>query len=82
MGEFETRVSGTEPMILHHWSSEEGRVVDRGAALDDLSRKDDTGPPSTIGQHRNCFTVNVGDTSERRGGAQMGFPEHTETILV
>ena len=29
----------------------------------------------------NRFKGNVGDTSERRGGARMGFSERTDTIL-
>ena len=32
-------------------------------------------------QHWNCFKGNVGETSERQGGAHMGFPERTDTIL-
>ena len=30
---------------------------------------------------RNPFKANVGDTSERRGGAHMGFSERIDTIL-
>ena len=32
-------------------------------------------------KHRNHFKVNTGETSERRGGAHMGFSECIDTIL-
>ena len=32
-------------------------------------------------EHWNRFKGNVGETSERRGGAHMGFSEHINTIL-
>ena len=41
-------------------------------ALDDLTWKD---------EHWNRFKGNVGETSERRGGAHMGFSERIDIIL-
>ena len=32
-------------------------------------------------EHWNRFKGNVGETSEREGGAHMCFPEHVDTIL-
>ena len=32
-------------------------------------------------EHWNCFKGDVGETSERRGGAHMGFSERIDTIL-
>ena len=32
-------------------------------------------------EHRNCFKGNVGERSERQGGAHMGFSERIDTIL-
>ena len=32
-------------------------------------------------KHWNCFKGNVGETSERLGGAHMGFSDHIDTIL-
>ena len=32
-------------------------------------------------EHRNCFKDNVGETSERRGGAHMSFSERIAIIL-
>ena len=32
-------------------------------------------------EHWNCFKGNVGETSERWGGAYMGFSENIDTIL-
>ena len=32
-------------------------------------------------EHWNCFKGDVGETSERRGGAHMGFSERIYTIL-
>ena len=32
-------------------------------------------------EHRNRFKGNVGKTSERRGGAHMGFSERIDIIL-
>ena len=32
-------------------------------------------------EHWNRFKGNVGETSERRGGAHMGFSKHKDTIL-
>ena len=32
-------------------------------------------------EHWNCFKGNFGETSVRRGGAHMCFPEHGDTIL-
>ena len=34
-----------------------------------------------INEHWNRFKVNVGETSERRVGAHMGFPERIDTIF-
>ena len=48
-------------------------------ALDDLPWKDERGPPSI--KHWNCFKGNIGETSERWGGAHMGFSKRTDTIL-
>ena len=33
------------------------------------------------GEHWNRFKGNVGETSERRGAAHMGFSERIDTIL-
>ena len=33
-------------------------------------------------EHGNRFKGNVGETSERRGGAYMGFSERIETIFI
>ena len=32
-------------------------------------------------KHLNCFKGNVAETSEKWGGAHMGFSEHIDTIL-
>ena len=32
-------------------------------------------------KHWNRFKGNVGETSERRGGAHMGFPERVDIVL-
>ena len=32
-------------------------------------------------KHWNCFKCNIGETSEKQGGAHMGFSEHTDTIF-
>ena len=32
-------------------------------------------------EHWNCFKGNVGDISERRGGALKGFSERIDTML-
>ena len=32
-------------------------------------------------EHWNCFKGNVGETSERRGGAHMGFSERIDTTF-
>ena len=32
-------------------------------------------------EHWNCFKGNVGETSDRRVGAHLGFFDHTETSL-
>ena len=32
-------------------------------------------------KHWNCFKGNIGETSEKQGGAHMGFSEHTDTIF-
>ena len=32
-------------------------------------------------EHLECFIANVGETSERRGGARMDFSERIDTIL-
>ena len=32
-------------------------------------------------EHYNCFKDKVGETSERRDGAHMGFSERINTIL-
>ena len=40
-----------------------------------------TGYTTGDGSHWNRFKGNVGDTSERRGGAYMGFSERIDTIL-
>ena len=32
-------------------------------------------------EHWKCFISNVGETSERRGGARMDFSERIDTIL-
>ena len=37
--------------------------------------------PSSVRWNWHCFKGNVGKTSERQGGAHMGFSEHTDTIL-
>ena len=29
----------------------------------------------------NCFKGNIGETTERRGGAYMGLPERIDTVL-
>ena len=48
--------------------------------LDNLPWKDERGP-SSIDEHWNRFKGNVGETSERRGGAPKGFSERIDTIL-
>ena len=32
-------------------------------------------------EHRNCFKGNIGETSEKRGGAHMDFSERIDVIL-
>ena len=48
-------------------------------ALDDLLESTRDGHQSD--HHWNRFTGNVGETSERRAGAHIGFSEHNDTIL-
>ena len=49
-------------------------------ALDDLPLKGREGHRQSD-KHWNCFKGNAGETSERRGGAHMGFSERIDTIL-
>ena len=49
-------------------------------ALDDLPRRTRKGHRQSD-EHYNCFKGNMGQTSERRGGAYMGFSERIDTIL-
>ena len=48
-------------------------------ALDDRPWKDKKGQSSV--EHWNCFKSNIGETSERRGGAHMGFSNRVDAIL-
>ena len=48
-------------------------------ALDSLPWKDEGGPSSI--KHWNRFKGDIGKTSDRQGGAHVGFSEHIYTIL-
>ena len=61
---------GTKPRTPHHrsaWRREEAKVTREGHRQSD--------------EQWNCFKSNVGKTSERRGGAHMGFSDRIDTIL-
>ena len=59
----------------------EERGTERGSAR----RSSLKGREKVIANHRdehwNRFKDNVGETSERWGGAHVGFPKHTDTSL-
>ena len=70
------RVS-TRPRTSHPGSSGEERRGKRKRSTVFLKRT--RGDQSH--KHRDCFKSNVGETSERHGGAYMGFSERIGTIL-
>ena len=74
--------AGTNPRTSHHRSpgrrreawKEEAR--DRESASDERTREGDYSVRRTLQSKSN-----VGETSERRGAARMGFSERIDTIL-
>ena len=58
----------------------EERDVERGSARRSSFERTREGHRQSD-EHWNHFKGNVGDTSERRGGAHMGFSERIDTIL-
>ena len=77
--ELETLPSGTKPRTSHH-RSPGGERRGKKEVLDDLPWKDERGPLS-IRPTLEPFKGNVGETSDRQGGAYMGFSERIDTIL-
>ena len=53
------------------------REAEKEEALNDLPRED-ANLPNNIG---TVSKANIGETPERRSRANMGFPEHIDTIL-
>ena len=58
----------------------EERGVDRGSARRPSLKGRESHRQSD--EHWNCFKGDVGQASERRGGAHMGFSEHIDAILI
>ena len=58
----------------------EERSVERGSARRSSLKRTRKGHRQS-NEHWNRFKGNVGETSERRGGAYMGFSERIDTIL-
>ena len=72
-------VLGTKPRTSHHRSPGGDRRGERKGYTIFLERTREGDPQSD--EHWNRFKGDVGETSERRGGAHMGFAEHIDTIL-
>ena len=75
----ETLPAGTKPRTSHHWSPEGERRGKREHQTVFLERTRDGHRESD--DHWNRFKGDVGETSERRGGAHMDFSESMDTIL-
>ena len=71
---------GTKPRISHHWSPGEERCWKRKRWTIFLERTREAYRQSD--KQWNRFKDNVGETSERRGGAHTGFSERIDTILT
>ena len=64
----------------HTIDHQEKRGVERGSARRSSFRETREGYRQSD-EHWNRFKGNVGETSERQGGAHMGFSECIDTIL-
>ena len=80
--ELETLPVGTKPSTAHHRSPGGERGVERGSARRSSLKGRERAIVSQ-GERWNRFKGNVGETSERRGGAHtfMGFSERIDTIM-
>ena len=76
----ETIPAGTKPRTSHHYSLEE-RVVERGSTRLTIFLERMREGHRQSDEYWNRFKGNVGETSERRSGAYMGFSERIDTIL-
>ena len=77
--ELETLTARTKPRTSHHRLPGGERRGKRKRYTIFLERTREGHRQSD--KHWNCFKGNVGGTSERGGGAHMGFSERMDTIL-
>ena len=70
---------GTQPNTSHHQLPGGERCGKRKRHMIFLERTREGHRQSD--EHWNRFKDNVGETSERWGGAHVGFPKHTDTSL-